>query len=186
MTTNHHHDVERIYTRHHRRAAKVVAAKYHRHPDDPAVQDAICAATDRLSGYLQRGGTIDPDVEGPWFVLVTQREYLRPFGHPAHRLRSPIDKVLEETTPIPEATPEQRVLRRATQDGIQRALDRALGRLSHQQRQVLQARAAGLRYEQIADKLQISTKGVDNALKRARTRLRQDNHLKQELHRWRD
>lgn len=186
MNPNHHDDIKRIYTEHRDAAAKVIADRHNRHPDDPAIQDAIHAATDRLLRHLQRGGPLNRDTEQGWLIVVAGREFLRPFTKAESRLTTPIDHVLEGTVALPGPTPEQTTIRHATQDGLQRALDRALSRLSPLQRAAITGRARDLTYDQIAEDLGVSRGAVNKALTRARTRLRTDDQLKAEIRAWRD
>lgn len=180
---NHHEIAERIYTENHQRAARTLARRYGRPASGPDIQDAISAATMRLIEHLRRGGEIAD--EAAWFAVVVHREYLRHYRTPAYRNSRPLTLTVEDTHPDNVPSPEGALIDDATDAGIRRALDQALGRLSPLQREVITAQASGLTYAQITKRTGLSYTAVNKAIQRARRNLKIDGRLEQQLKQWR-
>ena len=185
MHPDHHEILQRVYRDHHQKAARAVAYRNHRRVTDPAVQDAVAVAIERLAGFLARGGHVDRNAEAGWLITTACREYQRPLTSPEARRTRPINEVIEATVPIVGPSPEEDLLRRVADEGVQRALDQALGRLSALQREVLEALAAGLTYREIEERTGLSNTAVSKAIQRARRTLRADGRLAHELREWR-
>ncbi len=135
--------------------------------DAEKAQDVTQEAFLRLLATVRDGNPVDTPKS--WVYRV------------AHNLAMDTLEAESRTSPYPEAVAETlRCLdKNAEQEMIERewmeGFEKAVGQLSRQQRQVLELRAEGLRYREIADVLQVRTSTVGEFLRRAIHGLRKSN-----------
>ena len=99
-----------------------------------------------------------------WVFRVAHNEALK--LRAKERNHAEISPELEPAAPTPS------VEKRMVQDETRRRIQEAIAGLSPQQQQVLQLRAAGLRYREIAETIGIGTSTVNEFMRRAVARLR--------------
>jgi RNA polymerase sigma-70 factor (ECF subfamily) len=117
-----------------------------------------------LKLYVQlRDGEEIRSVRG-WVFRVAHNEALKLRAKERHHA-----EISAEMEPVAEGID---VEKRMVQDETRRRVQEAIAELSPQQQQVLQLRAAGLRYREIAETIGIGTSTVNEFMRRAVARLR--------------
>ena len=117
-----------------------------------------------LKLYIQLRAGEEIRSERGWVFRVAHNEALKLKAK--ERSHSEITPEIEPVSN--ESTPEKSFIEDESRDRLQKALSE----LSPQQRQVLELRASGLRYREIAETIGIKTSTVNEFLRRAVVRLR--------------
>jgi len=117
-----------------------------------------------LKLYIQLRGGEELRSERAWVFRVAHNEALKLKAKERNH-----SEITPEIEPVSnESTPEKSFLEDESRDRLQKALSE----LSPQQRQVLELRASGLRYREIAETIGIKISTVNEFLRRAVVRLR--------------
>jgi RNA polymerase sigma-70 factor (ECF subfamily) len=135
--------------------------------DDAKAQDVTQEAFMRLYTTLRDGVSLEDPKNWVFRVAYNMAMDIFTRGRREAALPDSIGRTLANAA----ASPEDELIEKQWLEGLQRAV----GRLSPQQRSCLELRAQGLRYREIADVLQIQISSVSKYLQRAVMELRKWN-----------
>lgn len=147
-------------------AARKFSERYSRADYEDFVSDGMDGLLAAIRGYDESRGEFGA------YASVCVANRLRNTARMAQRHSSNLrDADFDELADIadPSPTPEEIVLARESDEA---AIRRIGGELSELERKCVFATAMGLSYTEIASEFQVDVKTVDNALSRARTKLR--------------